>query len=229
MDMDGESSTPAARWRVGEWLADGSMEAVAEINAQCLDFLCQIAVQATQSQASRRLPGLFGGQLEAWCNLEPAARAQLAASPILLVDAGFDDESRWALPARRMVHDLPPTPREPVFTGPAAGDFMHGVLVFGWHLARANRQLARVVLGMTPGCAARVASLKLRDLDWVVDHHPGWVRPRWEQQPRVWRHLLGAARDADTALLTQVSLRGLQLMAAGMLAPGARGGVGAAL
>jgi hypothetical protein len=229
MTMDGEGTNTAARWRVGEWLADGSMEAVAEINAQCLDFLCELATQFSSGAPARRAPAMFGGQLEAWRGLSPAARAQLAASPYLLVEAGFDDESRWALPARRMVQDQSHAPREPVFTGPAAADFMRGVLVLGWHLARANRQLARVVLGMSPACAARVAVLKLRDLDWVVDHHPGWVRPRWERQPRVWRHLLGAAVDADTALLTQVSLRGLQLMAAGVLSSGSRSSMGAAL
>jgi hypothetical protein len=229
MAMDGEGTDTAARWRIGEWLADGSMEAVAEINAQCLDFLCELAAQLPSAPNARRAPAMFGGQLEAWRSLSPAARAQLAASPYLLVEAGFDDETRWALPARRMVQDQGPAPREPVFTGPAAADFMRGVLVFGWHLARANRQLARVVLGMSPACAARVAILKLRDLDWVVEHHPGWVRPRWERQPRVWRHLLGAALDSDTALLTQVSLRGLQLMAAGVLSSGSRPGIGAAL
>jgi len=226
--MDAEVSGPG-RWRVGEWLADGSMEAVAEINAQCLDYLCQIAVERSADAPApgapaRRMPGMFSGQLDAWRGLSPAARAHLAASPYLLVEAGFDDDARWALPARRMVQDLPSAPRAPVFAGPGAEAFMHSVLVFGWHLARANRQLARVVLGMTPACAARVATLKLGDMGWVVEHHPEWVRPRWERQPRVWRHLLGAALESDTALLTQVSLRGLQLMAAGVLSPGSRAG-----
>jgi hypothetical protein len=88
------------------------------------------------------------------------------------------------------------------------------VLMFAWHLARANRQLARVVLGMSPGAAVHIASLRLQDLDWLAQHRPGWVRPRWEKQPRMWRHLLLAARDPDRDHLTQVSLRGLQLMAA---------------
>ena len=231
--MDAEVSGPA-RWRVGEWLADGSMEAVAEINAQCLDYLCLLAAQSAPGEVvagtlPRRVPAMFGAQVEAWRDLSPAARAHLAASPYLLVEAGFDDDARWALPGRRMVQDRPVAPRAPVFIGPGAEAIMHSVLVFGWHLARANRQLARVVLGMTPACAARVATLKLGDMGWVVEHHPEWVRPRWERQPRVWRHLLGAALESDTALLTQVSLRGLQLMAAGMLHPGARGGAGAAL
>lgn len=188
------------------------MEAVAEINAQCLDFLCALA-----ADPQRRLPEMFTGQVDAWRELSPSSRAQLAASPYLLADAGFDDESRWLLPARRMVHDLPEQAGQPVFAGAGAPEFIRAVLVFGWHLARANRQLARVVLGMTPSCAARIGTLRLRDLDWVVQHHPEWVRPRWERQPRVWRHLLGAARDPGAALLTQVSLRGLQLLAANVL------------
>jgi hypothetical protein len=210
--MDGESVGAASRqWRVGQWLADGSMEAVAEINAQCLEFLCGLAAQET------RLPEMFNGQLVAWRELSMSARVQLAASPYLLADAGFGDESRWLLPARRMVQDLPGPAAEPVFTGPGAPEFIRAVLVLGWHLARANRQLARVVLGMTPACAVRIGALRLRDLDWVVQHHPEWVRPRWERQPRVWRHLLGAAREPGAALLTHVSLRGLQLLAANVL------------
>ena len=211
--MDGEGiGAVAPRWRVGQWLADGSMESVAEINAQCLDFLCALA-----AQPPRRLPEMFTGQLAVWRDLTATARAQLAASPYLLVDAGFDSESRWLLPAHRMVQDAHPMAPEPVFAGPGAEAFVHNVLVFGWHLARANRQLARVVLGMTPACAARVASLRLRDVDWIARHQPGWVRPRWERQPRVWRHLLSAASEPDAALLAQVSLRGLQLLAAAAL------------
>jgi hypothetical protein len=162
-----------------------------------------------------------GPQLVGWCDLSPTAREQLAASPYLLADAGFDDEARWLLVSQRMVHDLPAVQMEPVFVGPGAGDFIRRVLMFAWHLARANRQLARVVLGMSPGAAARIAALRLQDMDWLAQHRPGWVRPRWERQPRIWRHLMLAARDPDREQLTQVSLRGLQLMAANV--PGVEG------
>jgi hypothetical protein len=198
--MDGQlAGVVGQHWLAGRWLADGSLDSVAEINLQCLEYLASM-------DSSTSLPG--------WCDLTPAARAQLAACPYLLVDAGFDDESRWQLLAQRMVHDLAPVQVEPVFAGPGAGDFIRRVLMFGWHLARANRQLARVVLGMSPGAAVHIAALRLQDLDWLAQHRPGWVRPRWEKQPRMWRHLLLAARDPDRGHLTQVSLRGLQLMAA---------------
>lgn len=206
--MDGQWAGAAGQqWLAGRWLADGSLDSVVEINMQCLEFMASMAASPQRSPA-------LAGQLAGWRDLTAAAREQLAASPYLLADAGFDDESRWQLLAQRMVHDLPPVQVEAVFTGPGAGDFIRRVLMFAWHLARANRQLARVVLGMTPGTASRIATLRLQDLDWLAQNRPGWVRPRWEKQPRMWRHLLLAARDPDRDQLTQVSLRGLQLMAA---------------
>lgn len=214
--MEGQmTGAVSQQWLAGRWLADGSLDSVVEINHQCLEYLAEMAAGG-QNGCARPV-----SLLVAWRELSPAVRAQLAASPYLLADAGFDDESRWQLLARRMVHDLPLVQLEPAFVGAGAGDFIRRVLVFGWHLARANRQLARVVLGMSPGAAVQISSLRLQDLDWLAQHRPGWVRPRWEAQPRIWRHLLLAARDPDRERLTQVSLRGLQLMAANV--PGVEG------
>jgi len=213
--MDGRMAGAAVRhWRAGQWLADGSLDSVVEINLQCLDFLAAMAATGPSC-----CPVLFAGHRPAWQAMPAEVRARLAASPYLLADAAFDDESRWRCLTSRMVQDVPAHFAEPVFVGGGAADFVRRVLVFGWHLARANRQLARVVLGMTPGCAERLGRLRLQDLDWLAEHRPGWVRPRWERQPRIWQHLLLAAREADGELLTHVSLRGLQLMAAGMLPP----------
>jgi hypothetical protein len=204
----------AQQWLAGRWLADGSLDSVVEINMQCLEYLGAMAATAPASS-----PASIAGQLNGWRELTAGARAALAASPYLLADAGFDDEVRWQAMEQRMVNDLPLSLTEPVFVGQGAGDFIRRVLMLGWHLSRANRQLARVVLGMWPGVALRIAALRLQDLDWVAQHRPGWVRPRWEKQPRIWRHLLLAARDPDRSHLTQVSLRGLQLMAANVLRP----------
>ncbi len=214
--MDGRISGAARHWRAGQWLADGSLDAVLEINHQCLDYLAAMATASPSSLA------LFAGHGPVWRDMPAALRLRLAASPYLLADAAFDDESRWRCLAPRMVQDLPAQFVEPVFVGNGAGDFIRRVLVFGWHLARANRQLARVVLGMSPACADHISALRLQDLDWLAQHRPGWVRPRWERQPRIWQHLLLAARVPDGELLTQVSLRGLQLMATGVLGTAGR-------
>ncbi len=216
--MDGRKTVVATRnWRAGQWLADGSFDSVVEINLQCLGYLAGMAAAGPAS-----CPTLFVGRCAAWRETPDALRARLAAIPYLLADAAFDDESRWRCLAPRMVQDLPVQFAEPVFVGTGAADFIRRVLVFGWHLAHANRQLARVVLGMSPACADRIARLRLEDLDWLAQYRPGWVRPRWERQPRIWQHLLLAARAPDGDLLTHVSLRGLQLMASGVLAASGR-------
>lgn len=202
----------ARQWQAGKWLSDGSLDAVADINAQCIGFLAAMA-----ASDARHCPALFAGQSAFWADLPDRAKQRLAAAPWLLVDGGFNDLSRWRHLESRMVHDLPAQFAEPVFLGAGASDFVRRVLILGWHLARADRQVARMVLGMSGPCAERIAQLRLQDLDWLALHRPGWVRPRWERQPQVWRHLLLAARDPGSAQLTQVSLRGLQLMAAAVL------------
>ncbi len=202
----------ARRWQAGKWLSDGSLDAVADINAQCIGFLADMA-----ASDARHCPALFAGQSAFWSGLPERAKQRLAAAPWLLVDGGFNELSRWRHLESRMVHDLPAQFAEPVFVGAGVADFVRRVLILGWHLARADRQVARVVLGMSGPCAERIAQLRLQDLDWLALHRPGWVRPRWERQPQVWRHLLLAARDPGSAQLTQVSLRGLQLMATAVL------------
>ncbi len=203
----------SGQWQAGGWLSDGSLDAVADINRQCIDLLAAMA-----AEDARYCPSLFAGQTNCWVHLPDDARQRLAASPWLLVDAGFDEVSRWRCLEQRVVHDLPPQYAEPVFVGEGVGDFIRQVLILGWHLARAERQLARVVLGMSAPCAERISQLRLQDLYWLATHRPGWVRPRWERQPQVWRHLLIAARNPASTALTQVGLRGVQLMAAGVLA-----------
>jgi hypothetical protein len=216
--MEGQMTGAAVRhWRAGQWLADGTLDAVTEMNLQCLDFLAAMAAAGPAS-----CPVFPVGQRPLWRDMPRELRVRLAASPYVLVDAAFDDAERWRCLAPRMVRDVPAQFAAPVFVGPGAADFIRRVLVFGWHLARANRQLARVVLGMSPACADLIGQLRLQDLDWLAGQRPGWVRPRWERQPRIWQHLLAAAREPDSDLLTRVSLRGLQLMAAGVLASAAR-------
>lgn len=209
-----QAAVPATRqWQAGRWLIDGSLDAVTDINSQCIDLLAAMA-----AGGARHCPALFAGQAAFWHELPPPARQRLASSPWLLVDAGFDDLARWRCLDQRMVQDLPGQGAEPVFVGQGVADFTRQVLMLGWHLARAERQLARVVLGMSADCAERIGKLRLQDLDWLALHRPGWVRPRWERQPQVWRHLLLAARDPGRTELTGVSLRGIQLMASGVLA-----------
>jgi|GEM_PF-1179471 len=215
--MDGYTAvTPPQGALAGQWLYDGSLDEVVEINRHCMDLLVGMSEHPLQTSAA-----VFDGYASAWREVTEAAREQLAASPCLLADAQFGDEGRWRNAMERDLEVLPAN-QTPAFVGRGAEDFIRRVLVFGWHLARADRQLARMVLGMSPAVAAQMARLRLRDMDWLAQHRAGWVRPRWELQPRVWRNLLVAAGRAEEDELLHFRARGLQLMAAAAL-PACRG------
>jgi hypothetical protein len=200
------------QWLAGQWLVDGALDPLLAINAQCLELLCSMASRTVPTQAK-----LLSSQSRVWQTLSAPARELVAASPYLLVDAGFGDVDSWDAFASRAVRDVRRELIAPAFEGEGAHNFVRSVLVYGWHLARSHRQLARIILGMTPACASRIAALSLSDLDWLAERQPGCVRPRWERHPLVWRHLLLAAQEQNDKLLTQVSLRGIQLLAAGVL------------
>jgi hypothetical protein len=195
-----------------DWLEEAVLEPMLEINGQCVELLCAMADSTPAPLAMlRELSPL-------WRSLPREARARLGHMPYLLLDAGFCDEARWQKFRHGGVQDVPRALRAGCFAGERAAGFTRRVLVYGWHLARAHASVARVVLGISPVCQARLAALSLREIDLLCEQHPGWVRPRWETRPLVWRQMLTAALNADEVALRQAGLRGIQLLAAEALA-----------
>ncbi len=194
-------------------LLGGALDLLAEINSQCLDMLCALAA------AGQVTAPLGADMAPLWRRLTPEARQRLAAAPYLLADAGFSDESRWRRLQAASVNDQQRELPASVFNAKSATTFTRRVLVFGWHLARSQPSAARLALGMTPACLSLIAALRLQDLDRIGELHPGWVRPRWEAHPEIWRNMLLAALQGNTAALQQSKLRGIQLLGAVALAP----------
>jgi hypothetical protein len=186
---------------------DTMLVPVAEINTLMLEILRARA--AAEDEAS---PRLVSGLRELWRALDAPAQQRLARCPYLLLDAGFSCRERWEWPAAdRGVMDGGGA--RGYFASPRGVVLVRRTLVFAWHLARSNRLTARVLLGMSAGCAERVAATALRDLEALAELAPAWVAPRWEQQPAIWRQMMRAALDGRDAHLKQVQLRGLQLLA----------------
>lgn len=195
------------QWMAGEWLSRSALAPLAELNRQCLDLAVGGAAEGLGSAGQRAIARRVAV-------LDDDARDGLAAAPYLLADAGFDDTARWQVVSRWRVADVPRDGLLSVFASPAASTFVRGVLVYSWHLARAHRQLARVVLGMSPASAQGIAELNLSDLDWVSQNRPGWFSLRWEFRPRLWESLIAAAQLGDRQALRRASLRGIQLLGA---------------
>jgi hypothetical protein len=195
------------QWMAGEWLSGAALAPLVELNAHCLELISEMAARNEGGPAQLAIGRQIAG-------LSAQARAGLAHAPYLLADAGFDNPLRWQGLARWRVEDLSRGDGACASSGLGAPAFVRGVFVYGWHLARAHRQLARVVLGMTPACARSIGDLGLSDLDWACEHRPDWVCLRWEGRPQLWAQLLSAARANDRNALQRASLRGIQLLGA---------------
>jgi hypothetical protein len=180
-------------------VSDGGLrELIAELNMEIVR--CTVATA----------PGLR----ECWHALCGAARQRVAACPFLLVDAGLARPELWA-----RLRDLAVCEAVPVRTLLASRSalptpLLRRVLLLVWHLARTNRTGARLVLGMSANCASVVAGCRLADLEALAERRPGWIRPRWEQHPEVWRAWLTAAAKESPRSLERLQIWGLQTLAA---------------
>ena len=190
---------------------------VAEINEQMLECLRLMA--ADNAPQAPRLVTLLR---EDWQRLDLKAQRRLSACPYLLLDAGFAQPQRWDWMASAGVMEA--TPRCAYFAGRDAVALVRRTLVLAWHLARSNRVTARVILGMSTLSAERIAACRLADLEALAELGPGWITPRWEQQPNVWRQLIAAGCRGHAPLLRQAQLRGLQLLARASAASGSADG-----
>ncbi len=190
------------------------LENVCEINDQLLSYLAR---QADIAELSRQWP-LLGELREQWAELNEGARARLADCPYLLIDGGFAQSLNWSAAHVPGVQDGPAAAAPRIFCDEAV-PLIRRMLLLAWHLARSNRMAARMVLGMSVECAERLASYWLQELELLAELRPEWIRPRWSERPGVWRQLLHAAGRAVPDELRRAQLRGVQLMAASLIAP----------
>ena len=191
---------------VGRW-DNALLSPVAEINQQMLAILCECA------SAPRPLPRLVAVLRELWCSLDASARRRLALCPYLLLDGGFSAPERWQRAAAGGLGVMDGAGAGGYFSSRAGVALLRRTFVLAWHLARANALAARILLGMSPDCAERIAACPLAELEALAELGPVWVVPRWELQPHVWRQMLQAALADRAAGLRPVQLRGLQLLA----------------
>jgi hypothetical protein len=174
------------------------LEPLAELNAGILDALAS-AEASLQWQ---------------WRALGEPARLRLARCPYLLADAGLTRPELWAGLRAAGVQEAVPLRAGANGSGLLATPLLRQILVFAWHLARANGLGARIALGMSPTCAAVLARCRLADLETLAEQRPAWIRPRWHDRPRLWQAWLTAAAQESPRALERLQLWGLQTMAA---------------
>jgi hypothetical protein len=186
----------------GGWDA-GVLAPLTELNEQLLELL---SIEPADVRAQPLIA--LAAELRA---LAPPMRTNLARCSYLLIDAGFAQPERWQSSPMRV---MDAAPVRGYFASPDGRTLVRRSLLFAWHLACTNRVMARVVLGMSGACAERLAQYRLRELEWLAELSPPWIRPRWDGQLCVWRRLIVAARRDNQLLLRQLQWHGLTLVAA---------------
>jgi hypothetical protein len=192
------------------WLRPEMLASLAELNEQYVDSM---AMQVMSGAAPHGHP-LVQSLRPLLLALDPAGRRRAAACPYLLVDAGFADPQRWLWAQGYRVRDGERTLPEQPLIEPQAIALARLVFTYAWHLARAHRSAARVLLGMSSHSAAAIATCTLRQITDLAEVHPHWLQPRWPGHSRMWRELLSGAIEGEGPRLEQARMRGVQLLAA---------------
>jgi hypothetical protein len=226
-DFDSNASEAAAPlWATQSWLQERTLRTLAEVNDDCLQLVCEQAraggrsgvrapLAAQPSAPAIAVPALLAELRQPWCELDVAARRRAARCSYLIFDAGFTETRRWGSTSERPAQDqTAAVAAGAFFTLPRTVEVMRLVMTYAWHLARSQSPAARLLLGMSPGCAELIGTCTLRQVTQLAETHPHWLRPRWPERVSVWRELLRCASGSDAAALERIHHRGVQLLAA---------------
>lgn len=190
------------------------MGPVAEINEQLLECLRSMAVgdAAPRLETPRHeTPRLLQSTQADWRRLDAAAMRRLAGCPYLLLDLRLAQHALWQRTTIDAVRDQ--SQQDGYFSATAGVALLRRTLVLAWHVARSNRLMAALALGMSPAVADCLGARRLCELEAIAERAPAWMMPRWERQPVVWRQMIEAACGSDTLALRAVTMRGWQLLA----------------
>ena len=187
-----ENSRASSRWR-----GTPSIRLAHQLNERCIDLFCELAIDSSPD-----VPWpLVSSNRDLWVRLDAAARKRLAEFPFVIVDVRFKDETWW----RSLGQEPPAAPRDHAISSaiPQRYDYLAlETLMFAWHLAREDRQVARMVFAMAPAVVECVAALTMQQVRALGFHGARFLRIRWDDKPRFWRELLISACDEDEAALT---------------------------
>ena len=196
---DAKSAGPA--WK---WTGTDHLEVVYELNERSLELFAAQFVQ---------------GSADLWRNLDEAARRCAARCPFLLADMNLHDETWWS--EVHAVNAQPANIEAPVDVLQIRREraLANEVLQLAWRTSRSDPRTAALLLGLTPGVAAIVASLTLGDIRRIALEFGEQLRPRWQNNLRFWWRLFDAASSGTEKAISDIHLYGLQLLGTDLLAP----------
>jgi hypothetical protein len=190
--------------------------ALHEINERCIELLIN------EARADRRPPvPLVVPLRDILLHTTTEARRRAAQRGLLLVDMRFQDRNFWYAVQREPGRSRSlPSAGSGSFPRRSAVPLARSILVLAWHSLRADREAARILLGLSASVATVLEKLALSDIDAIAGAQFRHVQPRWPDKAAVWRELLTSAQSDRAVSLARFNVHALQLMTGSQLFQG---------
>jgi hypothetical protein len=199
-ELPGDAAAPP------RWTGAPSIELAHQLNAQCIELVCELAVSPHQT-----LPAFVRQNRDLWRLLEPEARKRVAAFPFVIVDIQFKDTEWWLNISGGL--SMNPADSAPF------SDLALEVLLFARQAAREDVVVAKAMFAMASPVASRIASLTLRQVRSIASSNAQRLRVRWDDNPVFWRDLLVACRSGDEQAIAAIRRRGKLLFCGAFVRP----------
>jgi hypothetical protein len=129
--------------------------------------------------------------------LDTEALRRAARFPFLIVDVYFIDEAWWLSVPLNPQGLIGQGSAACLWTPEAAQKLTSEALVFAWRMARWDRRVARLVLGMVHPVVEVFRELTPQELDAISGLQGRALRLRWQEDQEFCTRLVRAARDGD--------------------------------
>jgi hypothetical protein len=182
-----------------------------EVNRKCIEGL----VRLSHRREAAAWP-FVASLRDVLSPMTSATELYAARLGIVLVDLRFMNRDWWQTQGSACVRSRRSTFSRGGWSSATATQLTRLTLVTAWHTLRAN-SYAACLFGMTRDVAELISALSLTKIECLVRQLHRHLRPRWEDQPTVWRHLLLAAQTEDMRPQRALCLRSLQLLSGNIL------------
>jgi len=211
MSLFRDDTDPRASIR---WSARSVLAPLSDINESFLQLLIDVAKRREAA------PSDFIAELrEPLCQLSESARAIARGTPVLLVDMEFRNPMWWGAVATDSAKTHTAHTWLTSFPRNRAVRLARSTLMLAWHLAGTDPASCLALLGLSSPVIEIVGALQPQQIERIAERQGTCLRPRWEDRPSVWRHLLSAADDHAAA--QGFTVRALQLSCAPARPPSA--------
>lgn len=195
------------------WKGTQSLELVCQLNARCIELLCDQAASDALVAASPRVTE----NRECWLRLSSDARRRAAQMPFIIVDVEFRNAAWW-----RGAVDGNAARVGPVINGlwrEASLHLAQEVLMFAWQTARWDRAVARQLFGMASAVVEIISVLTPHQVLDIASREHLSVRVRWAENVPFWKDFLMAAENGDDDRLADVHLYAKLLLCGELVGP----------